>query len=80
MFQYINTNDEDDRQRAIELVRETEGMNEFVKEPICITKEKADELIKKANWNLQGLNRLVKNEKPETNGKVPFYNWLEDRG
>lgn len=80
MLEYININDENDRHLAIELVRTTEGMNQFVTEPICITKEKADELIQKAHWNLQGLNRLLeKNQKPETNGKVPFYNWLEER-
>lgn len=83
MFQYININDENDRQRAINLIREIENMREFTGEPICITKEKADELIKKAVWNFRELNRLLeKNQKPvspESKKKVEFYNWLEDR-
>lgn len=83
MFQYININDENDRQRAIDLIREIENMREFTGEPICITKEKADDLIKKAVWNFKQLNGLLqKNHKvlsPESAKKVQFYNWLEDR-
>ncbi|MCM3612750.1 replication initiation protein [Planococcus sp. MERTA32b] len=84
MFQYININDEDDRQRAIKLIREIESMREFTGEPICITKEKADDLIKKAVWNFREMNRLLeKNHRPVSEKsvkKVKFYNWLEDRG
>lgn len=83
MFQYVNINDETDRQRAINLMREIEDMREFTQEPISITKEKADESIKKAVWNFRELNRLLeKNQKPvspESKKKVEFYNWLEDR-
>lgn len=83
MFQYININDENDRQRAIDLIREIENMREFTGEPICITKEKADELIKKAVWNFREMNRLLeKNHRPVSERsvkKVEFYNWLEDR-
>lgn len=83
MFQYININDENDRQRAIDLIREIENMREFTGEPICITKEKADELIKKAVWNFREMNRLLeKNNRPVSEKsvkKVKFYNWLEDR-
>lgn len=83
MFQYININDENDRQRAINLVREIENMREFIGVPISITKEKADDLIKKAVWNFRELNRLLeKNHKPvspESRKKVEFYNWLEER-
>lgn len=84
MFQYININDESDRQRAINLIREIENMREFTSEPICITKEKADELIRKAVWNFREMNRLLeKNNRPVSEKsvkKVEFYNWLEDRG
>lgn len=83
MFQYININDENDRQRAIDLIREIENMREFTGEPICITKEKADDLIKKAVWNFREMNRLLeKNNRPVSEKsvkKVEFYNWLEDR-
>lgn len=83
MFQYININDENDRQRAIDLIREIENMREFTGEPICITKEKAGELIKKAVWNFREMNRLLeKNHRPVSERsvkKVEFYNWLEDR-
>lgn len=83
MFQYVNINSEKDRLRAINLTREIEEMRAFTTEPICITKEKADESIKKAVWNFRELNRLLeKNQKPvspESKKKVQFYNWLEER-
>lgn len=83
MFQYVNINDEKDRQRAINLIREIEEMRGFTEEPVSITKEKADELIKKSVWNFRELNRLLeKNQKsvsPESIKKVEFYNWLEER-
>lgn len=83
MFQYVNVDDKEDRQRAINLIREIEGMQEFIGEPVSITKEKADELIRKCIWNFQELNRLLeKNHQamsPEAVKKVEFYNWLEDR-
>ena len=83
MFRYMNINDEKDRQRAINLTREVEEMRAFIAEPICITKEKADESIKKAIWNFKALNRLFEKNlspvSPESKKKVKFYNWLEDR-
>lgn len=84
MFQYVNINDEADRQRAITLMREIEGMRSYTIESIGITNEKASDLIQKAVWNFRELNRLLeKNLKPvsaESKKKVEFYNWLEDRG
>lgn len=83
MFQYVNINDENDRQRAINLMRGIEEMRGHTTEPISITKEKANDLIQKAVWNFRELNRLLeKNHKsvsPESIKKVEFYNWLEDR-
>lgn len=83
MFQYVNINDEQDRQRAINLIREIEDMREFTDESFGITNEKANELIRKAVWNFKELNRLLeKNHKPvspESKKKVEFYNWLEER-
>lgn len=84
MFQYVNIDDKMDRQRAIDLIREIEEMRGFTGEPISITKEKADELIKRAVWNFRELNRLLEKNmqpvSPESRKKVEFYNWLEDRG
>ena len=83
MFQYVNVDDKEDRQRAINLIREIEDMREFTEEPICITNEKANSLIQKAVWSFKELNHLlVKNHQsvsPESIKKVEFYNWLEDR-
>lgn len=83
MFQYVNIDGKEDRQRAIDLIREIEGMRGIAVEPISITKDKADELIKKAVWNFRELNRLLeKNQQsvsPDSKRKVKFYNWLEER-
>lgn len=83
MFDYINLDNESDRLRARDLIREIEEMREFTEEPISITNEKAKELIKKAVWNFRQLNGLLeKNHKavsPESEKKVQFYNWLEER-
>lgn len=84
MFQYVNIDDKEDRQRAINLMREIEQMRGFTDESVGITSEKASNLIQKAVWNFKELNRLLeKNHQPvspETKKKVEFYNWLEDRG
>jgi len=83
MFQYVNINDENDRQRAIRLIQEIEEMRAFTSESIGITSEKASNLIQKAVWNFRELNRLLKkNHRVLSTGslkKVEFYNWLEER-
>lgn len=76
IFEYVNLNNEENRQHAIELVRTLEEMKIYLDEPICITKEKADLLIKQANWNLGELERLLEVER---NPKPTFYNWLEEK-
>jgi len=76
MFKYINLKNDENRQHAIELVRASEEMKIYLDEPICITKEKGDFLIKQANRSLEELERLLEIEK---NAKPPFYNWLEER-
>lgn len=76
MFKYINLKNDENRQHAIELVRASEEMKIYLDEPICITKEKADLLIKKANWNLGELERLLEVER---DSKPLFYNWLEEK-
>lgn len=83
MFQYVNLDDKEDRQKAINLIREIEDMRQYLVEPISVTREKADEVIKSAIWKFRELNRLTsKNQQtvsPESQNKVKFYNWLEER-
>ncbi|MEZ7173754.1 hypothetical protein, partial [Sporosarcina sp. OR05] len=75
MFTYINLKNDENRKKAIDIVRETEEIKIITEDPICITREYADILIKKAVWNLQELERLLKTE----HNPKPFYNWLEER-
>lgn len=83
MFEYINLNNEIDRLRARDLIREIEDMRIFTDLPISITSERANEVIQKVVWNFRQLNGLLeKNHKvlsPESVKKVEFYNWLEDK-
>lgn len=83
MFQYVNLDDTQDRQRAISLIRDIEDMRKHLQEPIGITKERANELIKSAVWNFRELNSLlIKNQQDVSSTsrkKVEFYNWLEER-
>lgn len=76
MFNYINLKDDANRQEAINIVQKSEEMNLYTKEPICITKERAEMLILEANQCLGQLEHLLKVNNEE---KVPFYNWLEER-
>ena len=83
MFQYVNINDENDRQRAIELIRKIEDLRVFTDESSGITSEKANNLIQRGVSDFRELNRLLeKNNRAlsrDTVKKVKFYNWLEDR-
>jgi plasmid replication initiation protein len=73
-FKFVNLKDDNNREQAIEMVRSMEQMKVHTKEPICITKEKADTLIQQANWNLREVNRFLEEDGKK---KLPFYNWLE---
>lgn len=74
MFDYINLKNDENRQIAIDLVRETESMKMYTKEPISIQKSFADKLLVDARWTLQELERLKQvDDRPNV-----FYNWLED--
>ena len=73
-FKFVNLKDDNNREQAIEMVRSMEQMKVHTKEPICITKEKADTLIQQANWNLREVNHFLEEDSKE---KLPFYNWLE---
>lgn len=75
MHTYINLKNEKNQNRAIEIIREIEGMRMDIKEPIYITKDYANKLINKAKFNLLELNTMLKKE----NGRDTsfYYNWLE---
>ena len=73
MFKYINLHDDEKRNQAIVLVRQTESMKLHTEEPICITKERADKLLVDADYALKELERLAEKDKK---GEF-YYNWLE---
>lgn len=80
VYIYMDLKDEDNRQRAIEIIRKLEETRIFTvePEPICITKERADFLIQQANSYLRELEQFLEiNQNPEK--RVGFYNWLEER-
>jgi plasmid replication initiation protein len=73
VFKFVNLKDDDNREQAIEMVREMEQMKVHTELPICITQEKADTLMQKASWNLRELNRFLQEDGKE---ELPFYDWL----
>lgn len=75
MFKYIDLQNGENRQAAIEIVRNSEAMHVYTEEPICITRERAERLIMDANWMLRELERLLEADKKS---KPVFYNWLEE--
>lgn len=83
MFQYVDLDNTQDRQRAIDLVRKIEKLRIFTGDDIGITSEKASQLIQTAILDFNNLNHLLEKNNLElsrdTVKKVQFYNWLEDR-
>ncbi|HLS36607.1 MAG TPA: replication initiation protein [Bacillota bacterium] len=78
MYDFIDLNNEKNRERAILLVRESEHMRIHTEEPICITYEKADEFISKANNNLRELVNMLEKEKHGRDVSF-YYNWLVEK-
>lgn len=76
MFKYINLKNDENREKAIELVKKSEEISLNTIEPICITKERAEMLILDANWCLNELEHMLE---IDNKGQKPFYNWLEER-
>lgn len=76
MFIFINLQDKKNREEAIEMVKEIENMNAFLIRPAVITRDYANELIKKATNSLNRLNYFLKEDNQETI-EVPLFNWLE---
>lgn len=71
-FEFVNITDDENRERAIAMVKEARDVIPLTEEPISITYEQADLLIKQANKNIRELHRLA--QKKES----PYYNWLEE--
>lgn len=76
MFNYINLKNDENREKAIELVKKSEEMSLNTIEPICITKERAEVLILDANWCLKELEHMLE---IDSKGQISFYNWLEKK-
>ena len=64
------------REEAIEMIKEIENMNAFLIRPAVITRDYANELIKKATNSLNRLNYFLKEDNQETI-EVALFNWLE---
>ena len=83
MFKYINLDDSLSREKAIEMIRELEGMKIVLSDTVGITKLYADELLNKANKYLGELEFMFAQNQQNKNNKneleKPFYNWLEDK-
>lgn len=73
-LKFVNLNNAENREQAIHIIQKTEKIKEYVEPPICITKEKADSLIKQASWDLRQLNHFLEEDKKTP---LPFYNWLD---
>lgn len=76
MFIFINLQEKKNREEAIEMIKEIENMNAFLIRPAVITRDYANELIKKATNSLNRLNYFLKEDNQETI-EVPLFNWLE---
>lgn len=77
MYEFMNLNDKDNRDRAINIIRESEELKVYAEEPISITAERASELIFTANNNLRLLAGMLKKEANGRDTSV-YYNWLDD--
>lgn len=74
VYKFMDLENDEHRQEAIQIVRELESIRSYTNEPICITKEKANTLLEYANWGIRRLNNLLELDNKKN---VPFYNWLE---
>lgn len=76
MFNYMNLNNEEYRNEAIEIIRQNEKLLLEMSEIEHMQKSDAERLIITANCRLQKLENLQLQDKKCA---VPFYNWLEER-
>lgn len=79
-FKYADISNEENRHEAIERIRKLNEFFQHLTEPVCITKQFADNLLTLANDHLRQLELLLAKEIELKKNKAPeFYNWLEDR-
>lgn len=78
MFKYINLNNKEYRQRAIDLIRDVEEMRTHITDTISITKKRADELINRANSHLRELELMLERDKDDIERDTLKYNWLNN--
>lgn len=78
MYEFMNLNNEVNRQRAINLIRESETLRIHTQEPISITYEKANELIFNTNNTLRQLVNMLEKENNGRDLSV-YYNWLDEK-
>lgn len=76
MFNYMNLNNEEYRNEAMDIIRQNEILLLEIKEIEHMQKSYVERLILDANWRLKRLETLQEQDKK---GAVPFYNWLEER-
>lgn len=77
MFTFINLDNENNRKRAFEIVEKIKSYKALVIEPINIDADKAHEVIKNIEFNIELLNGFVGNDKPKRDTSF-YYNWLEE--
>lgn len=77
MYEFMDLNDSNNRNEAINIIKESEKLRIHLDEPISITSEMAGKLIFDANNNLRTLVNMLKKE---SNGRdlSVYYNWLKE--
>ncbi|TRM08321.1 replication initiation protein [Lentibacillus cibarius] len=77
-YRFADLNDADNREHAISMVREIESMVIHTQEPICITKDRADKLMFKAQDHLRILHNYLELENQPRKRKDVYYDWIND--
>jgi plasmid replication initiation protein len=77
MFKFVDLDNKDHRQQAIQMINDIHDMKIYTEEPICITYKKADELIQNANMKLRDLNLLLPRDSVKRDTSF-YYNWLDE--
>lgn len=74
MINYLSLNDNINKQQAMDLIQEINDIRKVTEDTVCVTKEKADLFLKRANWILNELENLLKLDK-----ETPYahYNWVD---
>lgn len=80
LLMYAEINDQTNRERALEIIRDFQSINyHFLDQELGLTSSHCNNLIKKSTDNLEALNSLLELEgKEQINTKVPLFNWLKN--